>query len=156
MADEPTSPPKKERRRLPVLQQSQAATEEEGERTPAQWMLIGGFATIVAWLLLAGSVNAVVQHAAPSAVVGLAVAQVVAYATACTLGGMLMGYAAKPTAPKHASIMASATALLAVGLSASGPSLPGIEFVLAAAGILCAVAWGFARLGFRLGRRLAP
>jgi hypothetical protein len=117
-------------------------------------MLIGGFATIIAWLLLAGSVNAVVQHVAPRAVVGLAIAQVVAYAVACTLGGALLGYAA-PVTPRHASLAACATAALAVLLSASGSGLPGIEFMVAAAMILCAVAWGFARVGFRLGRRLA-
>ena len=154
MADEPT--PKKERRRLPVLQQSKAATEEDGERTPAQWMLIGGFATILAWLLFAGSVNAVVQHVAPRAVVGLAVAQMVAYAVACTLGGVLMGYAAKPVTPRHASLTTSATAVLAILMSASGPGLPGVAFMVGAALILCAIAWGFARVGFRLGRRWAP
>lgn len=139
-----------------MLQQSQAATEEDTERTPAQWMLIGGFATLIAWLLLAGSVNAVVQQVAPRAVVGLAVAQVVAYAVACALGGALLGYAAKQVTPRHASLATCATAALAVLLSASVSGLPGLEFMVAAALVLCAVAWGFARVGFRLGRRLAP
>ena len=152
--DESASSPKKIRR-LPVLQTSNAATEPEEERTPLQWLIIGGFCILLCWILLAGVVNAFFQRVAPQAYFGVALGNVLAYALAVAAGSWLLGNRARVVSARSAQAVAAITAGLGIGMSvASSEASLDLSWLLSTA-ILLFTALLAARLGFKVGRRRA-
>ncbi len=148
MSEEP-----KPRRRLPVLQANPPDAEEEEDRPAPSWMLIGGFAMLLAWTFTAGVVNAVLQRIVSEAFAVVIIGNLLAFAIAVLVGAFLLGARAKSVDAKRTQLVGSLVAVLGVmyGFIATQVAF-GIAWILAAV-ILVIVANVSARVGWKLGRR---
>lgn len=139
-----------------MLQQQPADDELPPEERPAShWAIAAGICTLLSWLLLAGSANAVLQRTGPHSIGVLVTANVAALFVAAAVGGLATGRFGFKASARHATLGALGAAALGWAMSLSsgqgGASLP---FWAAALTLLAVISSAGAALGYRLGRRL--
>lgn len=143
----------KPRRRLPVLNAPPPDEKPPEERAPHEWVIATAVTTVLAWLLLGGSANAVVQRVAPESL-GLVVSvNVLSLLLAAAAGGALAGRFGVLAKRRHALLGAMTTAVFgwALGVSKSSPAELPVWLLLLAA--LLAIAALGAAIGYRITRR---
>jgi MFS family permease len=147
MADE------KPRRRLPVLNAPPPEEKPPEERAPHEWVIATAITTMLAWLLIGGSANAVVQRVAPDSVGVVLAVNVVCLLLAAALGGALAGRFGLRAKRRHALIGAMATATFgwALGVSKSSADERPVWLLLLA--VLLGIAALGAAIGYRITRR---
>lgn len=154
MAEEPRSPTEgRPRRRLPVLNAPPPDEKPPEERAPHEWVIATAVTTILAWLLLGGSANALVQRVKPDSLGIIVTVNVVSLLLAAAAGGALAGRFGMRAKRRHAVLGAMATAVFgwALGVSKSDPAELPVWLLLLAA--LLAIAASGAALGYRATRR---
>jgi MFS family permease len=155
-----TEAPKK--RRLPVVQNVEAADESDLDRPPWHWSAIGVIAIFLVWLplatlataLLKGMIEGIPPDAMPVgakfSMLGLHAA---AFAFASLCGGLLVGRFGVTAGRKEATVSGVVTAALAwlLAIAGGGVSAPLAWALLLV--IMIAVGGGFARAGGSIGLR---
>ncbi len=144
-------PAEKPKRRLPVIGGSSGG-DGDPERPAHEWVIATAVATLLLWLLVAGVANTLLSRMSARGMTLLAV-NVMALLLAAALAGALTGRFGKATAPRHAMLGASASALFGWGLGfarSGGGELASWLLVLA---LVLLLACGGARLGYRLAVR---
>jgi hypothetical protein len=142
------------KRRLPVLQQSSSSPDEgpqPEERPPGQWIVASAVITLVVWLLLAGTVNLVLQRLGAATVAPLLVANLLVLFVSAAIAGMITGRLGIKAERKHAIYGALAAGVVGwlFALPRGGAQLAEFIFILA---VMLGINAGGAAVGFRLGR----
>lgn len=156
MADKP-------KRRLPVLNTPApgSAEEEQHERPPWQWVVIGCIATILGWLLMAMLANLVLapgaDSAAPPSRWALVTVHAAGFAVAAFAAGCLVGRFGVTTTRRHSGHAGALAAGVGVGMALlSSTGLKSVNDVVSWVLILIVLVvlgGGAARLGDRAARR---
>ncbi len=141
--------PTKPRRHLTVLNNKDDDAPEE--RPAWHWVVLGGVAILLAWLMLAAIVNAIFANAGSRT--GLVV-NAVALLLSGVVGGAMIGKFGTRAAARHAALAGGVTAAFGCGLALRG-STGGVLVWIVTFVIAAALAVGGAALGFRLSRRRA-
>ncbi len=148
------------KRRLPVLQNKQAAEAEEEAlpRPPWHWSAIGVVATFLVWLPLAAAITYFSARVTSNAVspglgVGLVIVVLhwVGFLIATFTGGFLIGKFGGEAGPKEGAVSGFVTAALAITLAAASPA-PGAG-ILTWMGLLLVVG-GSGAVGAMVGARV--
>jgi MFS family permease len=154
MAEEPRRPAEdRPRRRLPVLNAPPPDEKPPEDRAPHEWVIATAVTTVLAWLLLGGSANALAQRVTPDSVAIIVAVNVVSLLLAAAAGGALAGRFGARAKRRHPVLGAMAAAAFgwALGVSKSNPSELPVWLLLLAA--LLAIAASGAALGYRATRR---
>jgi hypothetical protein len=146
----------KPRRRLPVLNAPPPEEKPPEERAPHEWVIASAVTTVLGWLLLGGSANAIVQRVAPASTSLVIVVNVVSLFTAAALGGALAGRFGLRAERKHAVLGAALTALFGWGLGVTRSEAGELGAWLLLLVALLAIAASGAAVGHRVTRRLRP
>ncbi|HEY4122798.1 MAG TPA: hypothetical protein VGM56_33270 [Byssovorax sp.] len=163
MAD-PSPPAKDTKRRLPLLQPSEAATDEQEAdeaRPPWHWSVLGAVLVFLAWLPLAMLVNGPLAAALlpgggapgegpPASIVALNVA---AFAVAALLAGGFVTRVGADTEPRHAAFGGAGAAAVAWAIGAAGANARTLAVLALALPVLAGLGAGGAYLGGRVGQR---
>jgi len=143
----------KPRRRLPVINAPPPEETPPEDRAPYEWVIATAITTMLAWLLLSGTANAVVQRTLPSNNTVILIVNVVTLFLAAASGGALAGRFGVRAKRRHAVLGAMLTASFgwALGALQGDPALlPVWAAVLVA---LLAIAAAGASAGHRVTRR---
>ena len=153
MADEKPLPEGRPKRRLPVLNAPPPDEKPPEERAPHEWVIATAITTVLAWLLIGGTANAVVQRVAPEHIGVVVAVNVVSLLLAAGLGGALAGRFGVRAKRRHALLGAMATAAFgwALGVAKSDPGERAVWLLLLSA--LLGIAALGAAIGYRITRR---
>lgn len=151
-----TEPAKK--RKLPVLQQAAPEGEVPPEDRPAsQWVVASAIITVLGWLVLAGSTNAILQRVQLESAAVLVLVNIGAVFLAALGAGVVTARYGLKATQKHATygtvLAAGFGWMLSMGSTGGAAALP---FWIATLALLGAIAWSGGAAGYRLGRRLRP
>lgn len=145
-----TDVPKK--KRLPVLQEREPDEEmPPEERPPSHWVVATAVITLLAWLLLAGSVNLLMQRIAVRAAPLLIAVNVVVLFLSGAVAGAVAAKLGKKAERKHAvqgaAYGAGFGALFGLSQGTGGVALP---FWILSLVVLVGIASGGASVGYRV------
>lgn len=143
----------KPRRRLPVLNAPSPEEKPPEERAPHEWVIATAITSMLAWLLIGGSANAVVQRVSPDSLLITVTVNVVSLLLAAAAGGALAGRFGLRAKRRHALLGAMATAAFGWALGVAKSSRDELPVWLLLLAALLAIAALGAALGYRVTRR---
>jgi len=141
------------KKRLPVLQDRVDDEIPPEDRPANQWVLASAVVTLLTWLILAGTGNAIVQRASPQSLTAMLVANVGALFAASAVAGAVTARLGKKAQRKHATWGAMITALFGWLLGFSQAAAPHLPVWLLSLALLVGIAWSGAYAGHRLASK---